>query len=345
MQTSLGLRADAALPVSVDGLTLEWMREALNRDLGSIEVDEIIWGTATKVLIKAALADGSELSVCVKGGFRPELMAQMGASYQVEARFYGELGARLESGIPGCHFAGVDAVSGQGVVVLDDLRDRDTRFGDPRDALSPDLVATALEGQASWHAAGHEIPDWLPRTPLWQGVIEGLLSDENWALQLDGGKATDLPEPLRLRDRYLAGLRTSWAQDARGVAGIVHGDANVTNLVITDGDRPFFLDWQLTCAAHWAHDVTLFIVGSLAVEDRREHERDLIATYAQARRAGGDDLDDDAAFDAYRRHMLHGLMYAFIPDEMQPVEICAPFVERFAAAITDHGTLDDLLAG
>jgi hypothetical protein len=46
------------------------------------------------------------------------------------------------------------------------------------------------------------------------------------------------------------------------------------------------------------------------------------------------------AFEAYRRHLLHGLMYAFIPDEMQPVELCAPFVERFAAAITDHGTLD-----
>jgi hypothetical protein len=332
-----------ALPVSVDGLTLEWMGEVLDRDLASIEVDEIIWGTATKVLMKAILGDGGELRVCVKGGFRPELMAQMSASYQVEARFYGELGTRLERGIPGCHFAGVDD-AGQGVVVLDDLRGRDTGFGDPRLPVSPDLVATALEGQASWHATGHEIPDWLPRTPLWQGVIEGLLSEANWTLQVEGGKAADLPEPLRRRDRYLAGLHASWAEDARDVGGIVHGDTNVTNLVIAEGAQPFFLDWQLTCTAHWAHDVTLFLIGSLAVEDRRAHERDLIATYAQARRARGDDLDDDAAFDAYRRHMLHGLMYAFIPDEMQPVEVCAPFVQRFAAAITDHGTLG-LLTG
>jgi hypothetical protein len=37
-------------------------------------------------------------------------------------------------------------------------------------------------------------------------------------------------------------------------------------------------------------------------------------------------------------------MYAFIPDEMQPAEVCRPFVERFAAAISDHGTLDLLTA-
>jgi hypothetical protein len=172
MQISLGLRTDVALPVSVDGLTLEWMREALDRDLVSIEVDEIVWGTATKVLMKAILEDGMERRVCIKGGFRPELMAQMGAGYQVEARFYGELGGRLESGIPRCHFAGIDAVSGQGIVVLDDLRDARTTFGDSRHPLTPDLVATALEGQASWHSTGLEIPDWLPRTPLWQGVIE-----------------------------------------------------------------------------------------------------------------------------------------------------------------------------
>jgi hypothetical protein len=340
MQTSLALRTDVALPVSVDGLTLEWMREALDRDLASIEVDEVIWGTATKVLMTAILGDGSQLSLCIKGGFQPEVMAQMGASYQVEARFYGELGARLERGIPDCHFAGIDAVSGQGIVVLDDLRDPGTSFGDPRRPLTPDLVATALQGQASWHSTSQELPGWLPRTPLWQGVIEGWLSEANWRRQLDGGKAADLPAPLRLRSRYLAGLRTSWSEDARDVVGIVHGDANLTNLVITDGTRPYFLDWQLVCTAHWAHDVTLFLVGSLDVEDRRAHERDLIATYAQARRAHGDDLEDGVAFEAYRRHLLHGLMYAFIPDEMQPVELCAPFVERFAAAITDHGTLD-----
>jgi hypothetical protein len=339
MQTSFELRTDVELPVSVDGLTLEWMRTVLDCDLASIEVDEVIWGTATKVLVKAILGDGSELRVCIKGGFQPELMAQMGGSYQVEARFYGELGARLESGIPRCHFAGIDAVSGQGIVVLDDLRDARTTFGDPRHPLTPDLVATALEGQASWHSTTRETPDWLPRTPLWQGVIEAVLSDANWRRQLDGGKASDLPAPLRVRDRYIAGLGTSWREDARTI-GIVHGDANLTNLVITDGTRPVFLDWQLACTAHWAHDVTLFLVGSLDVNDRRAHEHDLIAAYAQARRARGDELGDGDAFDAYRRHMLHGLMYAFIPDEMQPVEVCAPFVERFAAAITDHGTLD-----
>lgn len=342
METAVEVRTDLALPLSVEEITREWMSEALEREIAQLEVDEIIWGTATKVLVKVFLGDGTELSLCVKGGFKRELLAQMGASYQVEARFYGQLGPRLEAGVPACHFAGIDETYGQGIVVLDDLRDSRTTFGDSRRPLSPDVVAAALEGQASWHSTSEGLPDWLPRTPIWESVIEGLLSEQNWERQLERGKAVRLPGALRDHDRYLAGLRASWREDARAPVTLVHGDTNLTNLVVTEGTRPWFVDWQLVCLANWAHDVTLFLVGSLEVEDRRAHERDLISTYAAARRAQGDELDDETAFEGYRRHMLHGLMYAFIPDEMQPVEVCAPFVERFAAGITDHGTLDVL---
>lgn len=327
---------DVPLPVSVDGLTAEWLSTALGRDVAALTVSEIIWGTATKVLITAGFGDGTEASLCVKGGFNPELLAQMGATYQVEARFYSDLGARFSAGVPTCHFAGVDERTGQGIVILDDLRSPSTTFGDARQPLTPDQVSAGLDGQAAWHTFTGHPPRWVPGTPLWQPVIDSLLAAPNWERHTTQGKAAALPAELLDRQRLQDGLHSSWNADALGPATIVHGDANVTNCVTEEGTRPWFLDWQLVCRSHWAHDVALFLVSSLSVADRREHERDLIASYVAARR---DDLDVDQAFRAYRAHLLHGLMYAFIPDEMQPPEVCAPLVERFACAITDHDVL------
>jgi len=334
------IRTDATLPMSVEDITARWMSEALEREVDAVAVDEVIWGTATKVLVKVGFADGSETALCVKGGFTPELMERMAIAYQCEARFYGELGPHLDAGVPECHFAAIDEASGQGLVILADLRDECTTFGDPRSPLSPDQVAAALEGQAHWHAGD---PDahvtWLPRTPHLRPVIEGLLNADNWNAQLETEKAAGLSADLRDLDRYRHATRTTWALDDAEPGRLCHGDANVTNLVITAGTQPWFLDWQFVCASHWAHDVTLFLVGAMDVEDRRAHERALIDHYAQARTALGDALDADAAFEAYRLHMLHGLLYAFIPQEMQPVEVCKAFADRYAAAAVDHQTL------
>lgn len=327
------------LPMQVEEITADWLSQALGCPVETVDVTEVIWGTATKVLARVHFADGRELGVCVKGGFNPELMQQMGATYQIEARFYRDLGTRLESGVPACYFAGVDAQSGQGIVVLENLSARKPTFGDPRDPITPDQAAAALEGQASWHATIDGLPEWLPTYPLWRPVIDGLLTEDRWTAECADGKARRLPPELQDRDRYLGGLHESWRSDDQTPPCLVHGDTNITNLVFTEGARPWFLDWQLAAATHWAHDVALFVIGSLTIADRREHERDLIRHYVEARNEYGDAPRLDQAFEDYRRHALHGLMYAFIPDAMQPPEVCLAFSERFAAAITDHDTL------
>jgi Ecdysteroid kinase-like family len=46
----------------------------------------------------------------------------------------------------------------------------------------------------------------------------------------------------------------------------------------------------------------------------------------------------DDAWLAYRRHHLHGLMFALCPPGMQPGEVCTLMGDRYAAAAIDHDT-------
>ncbi|KLL12805.1 hypothetical protein BL254_07755 [Protofrankia sp. BMG5.30] len=47
----------------------------------------------------------------------------------------------------------------------------------------------------------------------------------------------------------------------------------------------------------------------------------------------------DEAWLAYRRHQLHGLMFAFCPPDMQPENVCAQMGVRYGTAAADLETL------
>ncbi|WP_397517984.1 hypothetical protein [Rhodococcus oxybenzonivorans] len=101
-----------------------------------------------------------------------------------------------------------------------------------------------------------------------------------------------------------------------------------------------FLDWQTTSLAPWTDDVAYFIGGVLEVDDRRSHEVELLRHYLAALSASGASAPTfDEAWLAYRRHHLHGLMFALCPPEMQTAEVCALMGDRYGTAAIDHETL------
>ena len=92
------------------------------------------------------------------------------------------------------------------------------------------------------------------------------------------------------------------------------------------------------------HDVAYSIIGNLTVEDRRAHEKELLAGYLAALTAEGiTNVPERAeAWEAYRRHAMHGFMWAFTPVEMQPEEIVTAEGERFGIAVSDLDTFGAL---
>jgi aminoglycoside phosphotransferase (APT) family kinase protein len=274
--------------------------------------------------------------VCVKGGFVAELRAIMAAGYQAEARFYRDVAPQLGHGLATCYFAGIDADRDQGVVILDDLVAAGARFCDAREPLSIDQAAAGLEVLARWHSRSDIREPWLDEPPVIRPALRGLLTRQTLAAAAASATSRPVIDVLADHDRYLTAFDALWAFADTRPRGLVHGDANLTNVYFDATDAPRFLDWQFASYSDVFHDVALFLIGSLTVEDRRAHEETLIRGYLTARGPSAETFDE--AWRAYGAHSLHGTMYAIIPNEMQPAEIRAAFADRFAQAVIDHDT-------
>ena len=327
------------LPLTVDEVTPRWLSDALGADVDRAEVKGVIWGTATKVLLDVAYTAGGDRyprRLCVKGGFVPELRAIMAPGYQAEARFYRDVAPELGDGLAECFFAAVDEDTGQAVVVLEDLAAAGAKFCDARQPLTVDQTAAGLELLAGWHSRTDITAPWLNGAPHVRPMVAGLLTPENWDAcreQVVSGPARDV---LTDREAVLGAFEALWASEDARPRSFIHGDANLTNVYLDDRGSPRFLDWQFACRGDAYHDVALFLIGALAIEDRREHEEALLRRYLDLRGVGAGSFAD--AWDAYRRHALHGAMYALTPEAMQPAPVRNALTERFARAVMDFDT-------
>ena len=343
---------ETALPATPEDFTAEWLTHALGREVSSVELAEVVWGTATKVRLELTYADQAGDTVpralCAKGGFDERLAEWgLGSAYVREAQFFGDLATGF-GGVPRCWYAGIDPAGGQGVVLLDDLVATGCSFGDPTSPWSPDEVAAALEVQAGWHAgtaaARADLPGWLEvGSSAPRGAATMFLSRDRWDSHFAQEGAPVLPSSLQEPDRILRAFQRLWADDDAAAHCAVHGDAHLGNTYRDAHGRPGFLDWQTVCLGPWAYDVAYFIGGALSIEDRRAHERELLDGYLEAfAAAGGPLVGMDVAWPDYVRHTLHGILWAATPAVMQPLERIVAMAERYAAAIEDHDTLREL---
>ncbi|WP_019877208.1 phosphotransferase [Sporichthya polymorpha] len=320
------------LPMSVDEVD-SWLQEVLGVE--KVEQTGIVWGTATKVLVEVAHPDGSTARLCVKGGFRPELLAIMSAGYQAEALFYRDVAPQLEAGIPRCHHAAVEGR--QGIVILDDVIAAGARVNDPRVPMTVDQVSDGLVSMAAWHRRGDLQLDWMPPFPYYRPIVDSLFAPEHWDAYIGQTTAGPVLEVFAEREQIGAAYKRLWAaQDARP-ATFVHGDANPTNVYFGADGSTRFLDWQFACRTDAYQDVACFLVGSLSTEDRRANEQALLREYLAARGEGAESFDD--AWTAYRTNAVYGAVYCLTPEEMQPATVRAPLADRYAQAALDLETL------
>jgi hypothetical protein len=339
-----------SLPMTTDDLTAEWLSRALGTDVESVQTDEIVWGTATKVLIDVHFVDrDAEIpaALCVKGGFDERLrgLGEANDAYRLEARFFGEIAAKLPVALPRTYYCGVDDHTAQGVVIMEDLRSRKGRFGEPCEPATPDEVASGLEMQAQWHAASWgtatSLAPWLSvGSSSVRSAANMLLSEGFWDHHRAQPESPQVPASLDHRARILRAFEALWAYEDAHEGALAHGDAHLGNTHISSAGKVTFIDWQGVCIAPWSYDVAYFITGALTVDDRRAYERDLLGHYRETlAAAGGPELDADECFAAYRRHALHGFLWAVTPPVMQTSERVQAMSARHVAAIEDLESL------
>jgi Ecdysteroid kinase-like family len=261
-------------------------------------------------------------------------------NYEREVDFYRDFAPVLRTGttnIPAmnvarCWAAEFDADSQTTILVLDDLAPAEQ--GDQIAGCSVDDALTAVLQAAILHAKFWESPllistPWLkdPLDPERAAMLDGMLGmfwpafKERYADRLTDGMCT-------LGDR-ISTTASRWVLSRTGPFTLVHGDYRLDNLLYSptpsltspapsaDGRAPgsfaVAVDWQTPAIGMGGIDIGYFVGAGLLVEERREHERDLVKQWHDALctyGVTGYSLDD--AWDDYRHGQFSGFIVAVV---------------------------------
>ncbi len=208
--------------------------------------------------------------------------------YEIEVSIYSELPAL--PGVPAYYYAARNPETDAFTLLLEDMAP--CRQGDDITGCDPGVAAEALRRLAALHAvawgdesyAAHE---WLNRstpesTANMTGIITMLAPSflERFASRLE-------PAHRSLVERLVPQVGTIISQ-YDGPRTLIHGDYRLDNMLFRDGSAaPVIVDWQTASWGAPAADVSYFIGGSLAPDDRRTHASSLLDVYHHALVAEG----------------------------------------------------------
>ena len=229
------------------------------------------------------------------------------------------------------------------IVVMEDITAAGGRPNDARRALPLDEVASGLGGLAALHAEWWDRP--LPAAldfcrPWHLGRAYAPISAASLARGLakarrGGLELASQASARRLERQFRA--HALWA--ARGPQCLLHGDPHPGNTYRTAQGATGFYDWQLVRRGNAAHDVSYFMISSLAPADRRQDERALLNHYRRALIEAGVSAPSEA--ELWRCHVaapafglstwLHTLAFGRFQDD----EVSYATISRFAAAYRD----------
>lgn len=252
-----------------------------------------------------------------------------------EARFYLDLGPRLDVRMPRVHYAAHSDTSA--IIIMEDIVAAGGEFMSPHHPLSVATVKSTLSQLArlhgtTWGLAPVADVAWLGRglerfaTSYGAEMLQGLLDD---------GRAEGFAPELRDAENLIAALQTQLTYEATCV---LHGDTHTGNVYLDAEGRGSWFDWEVVQTGNWAQDVAYHLSTVLTVEDRRAHERDLLQHYLDALAAEGAPAPSfDAAWDLYRRSFGYGYLFWVITQIRGRDEVMA-HMPRIGAAMTDHQT-------
>jgi hypothetical protein len=272
--------------------------------------------------------------------------------YEREGRFYQQIGAKVDLRTPRCYWNHIDPATKTFGLLLEDLGAR-TMISQV-EGMGAERAAEALGALAALHGTWWASPaldglDWMPRMDDPINLAAGQQYRESWPLFVERvGDA--LPEGalelgVAAQERFEDLMRT--IMDG-APSTICHGDFRVDNLLFDDhapeGDRVAVIDWQISSRGPAIGDVAYFLCQSMAVDERRRHEEELVrGWYGRMVDAVGTGLADypfDLAWHQYQRAVLFTTVYPVVAaGSMDPANergrelVTAMAVRSFSAAL------------
>ncbi|WP_205473272.1 phosphotransferase [Nocardioides sp. SYSU D00038] len=335
----------------VDGLTAEWLSEALGARVDAVRWEPVGTGQIGSVFRGHLAGHAVPPTLLAKlPSPDPATRELLAGAYRGEVRFYADLAPTVAVRVPACYYAVAAAEGGDFTLLLEDLAPR--RQGDQVAGCGVEPLRDAVVNLAGLHG-----PRWCDPTLL---DVEGLsLSGPDDAAMLADlyGPTVDLFVDGRehlLADEDVATLRdcvevtAAWVLGRAERFGLVHGDYRLDNLMFPPaGHDVVAVDWQTLSLALPARDLAYVVATSLEPATRRAHERSLVASYHRALVDHGvTGYDGDTCWDDYRWSLLQGPLVAVFgcaygARTERGDRMFAAMVTRSCAAIRDLGVLDD----
>ena len=345
-----------ALPVDVDGLTPEWLSDALSSRHPGVRVCDIEvlfqhGSTNHHVLLGLTYderAGAPDTLFCKMASLDPEHRIAIGATGMGarEARFYRDLAPALTMRIPRCYFAEA-AEDGAFLLLLEDLQAAGCTMSDGTWGVPSDLAARALEDLAEMHVR-FEDEALLASIRPWVSLNPPGASDFTVHMLrqvVDNHRAILSDAYVAVAEMFIADPAAVHALWHTGPQTVIHGDAHICNLFI-DGPRVGFLDWGLLTVSTPMRDVSYFLTVAMDPDDRRLAEVDLLQHYIDVRDSlGGTPISFDDAWHAHRVHSGYGVLASFLslvpPYNGEDQRAFADaFRGRATAALDDLETVD-----
>jgi aminoglycoside phosphotransferase (APT) family kinase protein len=257
-----------------------------------------------------------------------------------ETHAYRELCPKIDVRTPRAHYTGIDEARGRSLIIMDDVEAEGGRFLSAHEPYSVRTCEQTLAQLARLHAATWgdqqwEV-DWLsPRMTMTAALFP---SD---ALQnlLEDGRGAQIPSELLDSRRLIAAVATSAELSPTCV---IHGDTHSGNVYVDREGLPCWIDWQVAQLGHWSTDISYHLATALEVEDRRAHERDLVAGYlAELARLGVSPPSWDEAWERYTLGFSWGFLLWSIT-RISSREVVLIHMPRLGAALADHDTWNRL---
>ena len=356
-------------PALPEQLTDEWLTATL-RTSGALDADrQVVGHRVTPVGAGTGLlgmvmrvhldydggAAGSEpVSLVVKFAHpvaENRAIAMNTRMYEREVSFFNDIASSVEVPKPACHFAAVDPMSGENIVVLEDLGSY--RAGDQVLGVSVDEVKLIIDAIVPLHATywgRTDIPLLSTAMRIDTSYAESFPPSlyNTWQRSVELFADVIAPDVLPHIERYVEGLLALHALMGRQPQTVVHGDVRLDNVMFggaADQHPVMMVDWQALMVSNALHDLSYLVTQSLDVELRRAHEDELIEYYRDALRRHGVDLDPDQCRAAYDVGVLFLFSYPLIiggfcdMDDPRGVELARAVLSRSSAAVSDRGLL------
>lgn len=343
-------------PVTIDAITPEFLSSVFDAEVTDL--------TVTPVEAQGALSDSARVAfrtsdpdqlttVFAKVAHGSEVIRDAGrqlAAYVREVRFYETLGADRALPVPQCHFAAHEESDASFLLLLEDLSAG--RVGNYFRSSVRD-VEQVLDELPSLHARWWDGADLSTADWLWRADHPAVTTGYQQGLETTAPITVDrypfdpsFIEAMHSLARRFSEVATRWSE--RPIT-LVHGDLHLQQVFFptSSGGRFALFDWQTAMIANPGIDLARVITTDLTAEDRRTHERALVARYhAGLVAAGVDGYDLDDCWLDYRLGQVWGAMMLMNAGSVIPVEAAeqmanasgttaAEFVGRVAEAWAD----------